>query len=112
MEELLERIREYLRSYNNDMNQTGIDENNLERDIDRIVIKRLAETNTLENGKSGHQTHIAITGNSMNVFDTSEQSKNVIDLRNNRRFQKDFVVRNNLILLRDNFKWGSQVITL
>lgn len=87
----------------NDQRLTGVDHNNLLESIDAIVVKRLTQTNTLMSGRDSHQTHIAITGDDMNIFDTNAGSINVIDLRQNGRFAKDFVVRNYLIILENNF---------
>lgn len=87
----------------NDQNLTGVNHNNLSQNIDAIVVKRLSQTNTLISGRDSHQTHLAITGEDMNIFDTNSGSINVVDLRQNNRFAKEFVVKNHLILLENNF---------
>lgn len=48
-----------------------VDHNNLSQSIDAIVVKRLSQTNTLIFGRDSHQTHLAITGEDMNIFDTN-----------------------------------------
>ena len=35
---------------------------------DGIIVKRLEASNTLDEGRSTNQTHIAITGEQMNIF--------------------------------------------
>ena len=105
MGELYEILGHYLRLYGNNVTETGVNCDNIPGTVDRILIKTLAQTNTLNSqDKTGHQTHIAITGDEMDIFDTSEDSPNVVDLRHNGRFVKDFVVRNNIMLLSDNFR--------
>lgn len=96
-------VRDLLVQLGNDQGLTGVNHNNLLASIDAIVVKRLTQTNTLMSGRESHQTHIAITGDDMNIFDTNVVSTNVIDLRQNGRFAKDFVVRNYLIMLENNF---------
>jgi len=87
----------------NDENLTGVNHNDLVGSIDSIVVKKLTQTNTLMQGRHSHQTHIAITGDDMNIFDTNQRSVNVVDLRQNGIFAKDFVVRNYLVILESNF---------
>jgi hypothetical protein len=100
---MLNTISRLLMQLGNNQSLTGIDHNNLLESIDAIVIKKLTQTNTLIEGRYSHQTHIAITGDEMGIFDTSENSVNVVDLRQNNRFVKDFVVRNHIIILENNF---------
>ena len=37
-------------------------------DYDGIVVKKLAASNTLDEGRTTNQTHIAITGDQMDLF--------------------------------------------
>ena len=39
-----------------------------DRDYDGIIVKKLSSSNTLDDGRSTNQTHIAITGEQMNMF--------------------------------------------
>ena len=40
----------------------------LGRRYDGILVKRLEASNTLDEGRTTNQTHIAITGEQMNIF--------------------------------------------
>ena len=37
-------------------------------DFDGLIVKRLASSNTLDEGRRTNQTHIAITGEQMDIF--------------------------------------------
>ena len=39
-----------------------------EKKYDGILVKRLEASNTLDEGRTTNQTHIAITGEQMNIF--------------------------------------------
>lgn len=99
---MIEFLSNFLYQLGNREELTGIDHNNISNNVDTIIVKRLKQTNTLQYGRDSHQTHIAITGDGMSTFDTSQISCNVVDLRNNGRFAKNFVVRNEIILLENN----------
>ncbi|WP_236897760.1 hypothetical protein [Clostridium beijerinckii] len=99
---MIEFLSNFLCQLGNRQDLTGIDHNHLANSIDTIIVKRLTQTNTVQDGRDSHQTHIAITGDSMSTFDTSEISSNVVDLSNNGRFRKNFVVRNEILLLENN----------
>lgn len=99
---MLEFLSNFLCQMGNRPELSGIDHNDISNSVDTIIVKRLTQTNTLQIGRDSHQTHIAITGDGMSTFDTSQTSNNVVDLTHNGRFIKDFVVRNELILLENN----------
>ncbi|MBY6915756.1 MULTISPECIES: hypothetical protein [Clostridium] len=101
---MIEFLSNFLCEIGNVPELSGINHNDLRNSVDAILVKRLTQTNTLQPGRASHQTHIAITGQGINIFDTSETSCNVVNLRNNQMFSKNFVVRNNLILLSNNIE--------
>ena len=57
--EALNRIKEVLSRIGSDI---VID------DYDGLIVKKLPQSNTLDEGRTSNQTHIAITGNQMNIF--------------------------------------------
>lgn len=99
---MIEFLSNFLYQLGNKEELTGIDHSNIENTVDTIIVKKLTQTNTLQYGRDSHQTHIAITGDGMSTFDTLQTSCNILDLSNNARFAKNFVVRNKIILLENN----------
>lgn len=96
-------ISEYLEALGNNPTETGIDHKNLNNSVDGYVLKELQETNTWDSGRSSHQTHIAITGSEMSLFPQyTKNTPGFVDLSNNGRFKKDFVIRIPIQLLENN----------
>ena len=102
---MLNFFRNFLEHMGNDPHITQVDHYNLQQSLDGILVKKLTKTNTLINGRDSHQTHIAITGDEMNMFPWEITEPNVVDLRWNNNFKKNYVVRIYITLLENNIRY-------
>lgn len=86
----------------NALNETGT-EINLE-DYDGLIVKKLAASNTLDTGRRTNQTHIAITGEQMDIFPYLCADGYFYDDNRivNEDLKKYFVIRIHISLFRSN----------
>ena len=85
------------------LNQNGIEIK--ETDYDSLLVKQLSGSNIL--GEKGKQTHIAITGESMEMFPYI-YSKEFIEL-NNKEMKNFFVLKAPMKIYQKNYNYFSDI---
>ena len=100
---------EFLESFeiiNKVLKNNGINIKDIQ-EYDGIAVKMLSLSNTLDERESGNQTHIAITGEQMDIFPYLRASGYFDEEYENRDelLKKYFTLRIPIILLRENYKY-------
>lgn len=71
-------------------------------DYDGVIVKKLAASNTLDEGRTTNQTHIAITGEQMDIFPYLCADGYFYDSDTNADLKKYFIIRIKTILTKSN----------
>lgn len=74
-------------------------------EYDGIIIKKLSSSNTLDSNKSGNQTHIAITGNQMNIFPYLQSDGYFDDNSPDETLKKFFILKAPIVLDKRNISY-------
>lgn len=75
-----------------------------ESDYDGLIVKKLASSNTLDEGRTSNQTHIAITGEQMDIFPYLCADEYFFDGNTiiNEDLKKYFIIRVKTVLAKSN----------
>lgn len=72
---------------------------------DAFIVKRLGSSNTLDDGRKSNQTHIAITGNQMDMFPFLRSPSYFNNPKNNNNLKKFFYLRIPMLLNKSNLTY-------
>ena len=86
-----------------DSTGTIIDSN----DYDGLIIKKLEASNTLDDNRTTNQTHIAITGNQMDIFPYLRSDGYFNNIESDATFKKYFITQVPMFLYESNIKYLS-----
>lgn len=86
-----------------DSTGTIIDSN----DYDGLIIKKLEASNTLDDNRTTNQTHIAITGNQMDIFPYLRSDGYFNNIESDATLKKYFITQVPMFLYESNIKYLS-----
>lgn len=72
---------------------------------DGIIVKKLENTNTLDDGRKANQTHIAITGSQMDIFPYLRSDGYFNDTESDAELKKYFITQIPMILTKSNVEY-------
>lgn len=73
--------------------------------FDTILIKKLAKSNTITHGAAPNQTHIALTGNEMDIFPYLHNYSYLDSPDRNIKYKRRFILELPITLLTNNIKY-------
>ena len=94
--EAIKIVSDVLRSTGTKINENG---------YDGIIVKKLEASNTLDEGRTTNQTHIAITGNQMDIFPYLRSEGYFNNLESDADFKKYFITQVPVTLTESNVRY-------
>ena len=94
--EAIKIVSDVLRSTGTKINENG---------YDGIIVKKLEASNTLDEGRTTNQTHIAITGNQMDIFPYLRSEGYFNNLESDAALKKYFITQVPVTLTESNVRY-------
>lgn len=103
--DVLKQISKLFRDQNISEELLGVNLTNSTTSFDTILIKKLAKSNTITHSESTNQTHIALTGNEMDIFPYLHNYSYLDSPDRNGKFKRRFILGLPVILLTNNINY-------
>lgn len=103
--EVLDQMSVLFEHLNIDRKLLGVDLEHSNTSFDTVLIKPLAKTNTITHGDTSKQTHIALTGDEMDIFPYLHNYSYLDSSQRNSYFKRRFIIELPILLSTNNINY-------